>query len=138
LELWSKWLETKGKQKIWFLVGNHDRSHDTNITGNTLRYASPTVTVVDEPMTLGNGLVFMPWYAKPQDFIKAAGNYTTLICHQTLQGAKYENGFPAADGVPAEMVPAKTIISGHIHTPQMFGKVWYPGAPRWRIATDAN
>lgn len=62
-----------------------------------------------------------------------------VYCHQTFYGSRYENGFyaPAEDSINPDFIPQK-IISGHIHTPQQFGKVWYIGAPRWRIKTDAN
>ena len=141
LEFWAKWLLERKSWYFptWMLVGNHDRSHDASVPGNTLRYENENTkaTIIDRPKDSGP-LRFLPWYAKPDDFVAAAGDAKVLICHQTIQGARYENGFPAQDGVPEAAVPAHTIISGHIHTPQDFGKTWYPGAPRWRIASDAN
>lgn len=140
LDLWYKWLGKmtfEHEQRVIMLVGNHDRSHDTAIAGNTLRYNN-VAKIVSEPFDITENVRLVPWCAKPEDFVRMAGNATTVICHQTLQGAHYENGFPATDGVGAELLPAKHVISGHIHTPQKFGKVWYPGAPRWRTLSDAN
>lgn len=141
LEFWARWIRERKSwvTPVWMLVGNHDRSHDAAVTGNTLRYENENdkLTVVAIPKHYGP-LTFLPWYANPEDFRAAASGRKVLICHQTIQGARYENGYPAQDGVPEADVPAHTIISGHIHTPQEFGKTWYVGAPRWRIASDAN
>lgn len=142
LEFWTKWLcERKCQRDVFMLVGNHDRSNDLGVEGHTLRYGNlyddHGATIVATPEDWGP-VRFMPWYPTAEEFVKAAGDRKALICHQTMQGSHYENGYPAKDGVAAELVPAKTIISGHLHTPQAFGKVWYPGAPRWRTASDAN
>jgi hypothetical protein len=65
-------------------------------------------------------------------------NCSTVVCHQTFNGGTYDNGFYAKDGVEPESIPQKDIISGHIHTPQVFGKVFYLGSPRWQTLSDAN
>src|SRR5690606_29183747 len=50
----------------------------------------------------------------------------------------YDNGFYAPGGLDHTRVPQKRIVSGHIHTAQEFGNVWYPGTPRWENRNDAN
>jgi DNA repair exonuclease SbcCD nuclease subunit len=123
------------------LVGNHDRPADANSTAHALQAYQDLVTAVDDPMWLTPGVIMLPYYHDPLKFIGACIGYVgaeTLVCHQTFAAAKYENGFYAPDGVDPKDIPQEQVISGHIHTPQEFGKVWYPGAPRWRISTDAN
>lgn len=149
LDFWQKWFEARQSKDIpvYMLVGNHDRSHDASVTGNTLRYTGNCL-VVTHSMRHGP-LAFVSWQPTQDAFrdqvksATAANQFlpqpaTVLVCHQTFAGSRYENGFYAPDGFAAEELPATLVISGHIHTPQAFGKVWYPGAPRWRIATDAN
>lgn len=135
LDFWSKNLARFGEQKIVMLVGNHDRSHDVSLNAHGLRYAGSNVTIVSEPVTI-EGVRYVPWMH--EGFLEATADSKVVVCHQTFQGSKYENGFYAPDGVESDKMDANVVISGHIHTPQEFGKVWYPGAPRWRIATDAN
>jgi DNA repair exonuclease SbcCD nuclease subunit len=122
---------------IYAMVGNHDRSHDMSVKGCAIQ-ATPLVHVVDEPIEARPGVWFAPWYPTAKDFLSALTPGDVLFCHQTFDGSKYENGFWAPDGIDPNLVPFQIVISGHIHTPQEFGRVWYPGAPRWRSATDAN
>lgn len=93
-----------------------------------------------------DGVIFMSYCHTEEEFLeecrrldfgphKGAG---TVLCHQTFDGSKYENGFPAPGGFDLSKVPQTNIISGHIHTPQRVGKCWYVGAPRWRSVSDAN
>lgn len=138
------WLKHLGmiRKPIVMLLGNHDRPADRGSKSHALMAYKriPNVTVVDAPYFDGETL-FLPYYFEPSEFVAAALEYPTakrLVCHQTLQGATYENGFYAKDGVDAQLVPQPLIISGHIHTAQDFGKVCYPGSPRWLNVNDAN
>lgn len=135
LDFWTKNIQKleEAGHKVLMLVGNHDRSHDVNLDSNTLKYGC---TVIEKPTDL-DGVRYIPWMADHDKFIAAAQNAPVVICHQTFDGAKYENGFYAKDGIDSKKIGA-FLISGHIHTPAKFGNVWYPGAPRWRILTDAN
>lgn len=123
---------------IHTLVGNHDRSHDYSVKANALQ--AYDVKVIEDPTQILPGVVASPWYPDPESFLDAMEGCRgkTLICHQTFDGSRYENGFYASDGVKPALVEFETVFSGHIHTPQQFDKVWYIGAPRWRIASDAN
>jgi hypothetical protein len=100
---------------------------------------SGAIKVIDSPIEIG-GLSFVSYCHDQDEFIAAANSLggDTLICHQTFDGASYDNGFFAKDAIDPNKVTQKTIISGHIHTPGKFGKVWYPGAPRWQTVSDAN
>lgn len=143
-----RWLkrfkEAPGVLEVIVLRGNHDQSVPNEAYPHAL-LAHTNVTVVDRPMALPilPGVAAMPYYSDPAEFLVeaerlAADGYHTLLCHQTFDGSKYENGFYAKDGVRPDQVPFARIISGHIHTPQKVGKVFFPGAPRWRTQADAN
>jgi DNA repair exonuclease SbcCD nuclease subunit len=147
INFWNRFLPELGSSII--LVGNHDSFSPTvqNPHALIIHKGSNSCHVVDEPGFVHMGLpgvAAMPYYYKPEDFLQAATELQektqakTLICHQTFDGAKLQEGFYAKDGVNPVAVPFENIISGHIHTPMKFGKVWYPGAPRWRTLSDAN
>ena len=140
LDFWDRNLKMldDNRQAVIFLTGNHDRSHNVNLKANTLVYDPALVSVVDDMQCL-DGVAFVAWCPTNDEFLGKVGGFEgTVICHQTFDGSRYENGFYAPGGIDANAMKAKNIISGHIHTPQEFGKVWYPGAPRWRTASDAN
>jgi predicted phosphodiesterase len=128
----------------YVIVGNHDMSmsgkKDDGVHALML-YRMDGLHVVSSPQLLPWGAVGIP-YLVDRDAMPAYAYYykgtRTLVCHQTFTGSTYENGFYAHDGVDPDLLPQEYIISGHIHTPQRVGKVWYPGSPRWQIVTDAN
>jgi hypothetical protein len=138
---WLKYLHAI-KKPVVMLLGNHDRSSDRGSKTHALMAYKhfPHVKVVDQPWQW-DGQLFLPYYFDPKEFVAAANAFPgtqTLICHGTLTGATYENGFYAKDGVDPALLPQQFVISGHIHTTQEFGKVWYPGSPRWLNVSDAN
>jgi len=126
--------------KVAALVGNHDMTGlESNQNHAMLAYTSD-ITVVDKPMVVG-GVLLLPYYFDPKAFVEACvahSDCSTVICHQTFQGGTYDNGFYAKDGVNLDEIPQKSVVSGHIHKPQSFGKCFYPGSPRWRTLSDAN
>ena len=125
--------------KVSAQVGNHDRAGDGSAQAHAL-LSYPEITVINEPLVL-DGVLYLPYYDDNDEFVAACRRYSecsVAFVHQTFNGATYENGIYAQDGVDPNLIPQETIISGHIHTPQKFGKVWYIGAPRWRTASDAN
>ncbi len=132
--------------EVYVLLGNHDMPGNEASTSHALmaHLDQAHVHVIDKPRVL-NGVGFIPYQSSKEAFVAAAKGLrrdihgvATIICHQTFDGSKYENGFFAKDGVDGNLIDVENIISGHIHTPQTFGKVWYPGAPRWRTLSDAN
>lgn len=131
----------QGAPDIYFMLGNHDQPGDASSKSHALlAYVDmPGVVVIDHPV-LVEGVLHLPYMHDRDAFVAAANAHDsmTLVCHQTFNGAKYENGFYAKDGVDPELVPQKYIISGHIHDPQSFGKVGYFGSPRWLTTSDAN
>jgi DNA repair exonuclease SbcCD nuclease subunit len=125
--------------KVHALVGNHDRSGANQLTHSMIAHEN-SIHVINEPSVIGEHISCVPFYDDNTTFVKEA-NATggkTLLCHATFTGADYGGGFYAPDGIDPNLLRHNTVISGHIHSPQAFGKVTYIGAPRWRTLTDAN
>jgi len=122
------------------LKGNHDIPGIEGSKATALiAHISQCHAVLYEPVVY-SGVLFCP-YTSAEQLVKWSNDHPeckTLFCHQTFDGSVYDNGFYAGDGVDPEHILQDQVISGHIHTPQEFGKVWYPGAPRWRTLSDAN
>jgi len=139
---WWSFFETLRKQKIPCIVlkGNHDAPGvDGSRATALIAHVEQCCTVLHEPHL--DGVVLFCPYTKRDQLIKWSESYPdakVLVCDQTFDGSRYENGFFAGDGVDPNLIKQKRIISGHIHTPQELDKVWYPGAPRWRTLSDAN
>jgi DNA repair exonuclease SbcCD nuclease subunit len=144
IHFWKEFLDGLGKCIV--LVGNHDCFSPTIQMPHALisHKGNPNCIIVDVPMQIMPGVAAMPYYHDPVEFLakatalRAETGATTLICHQTFDGAKLQEGFYAKDGVNPVAVPFDSIISGHIHTPMKFSKVFYAGSPRWRTLSDAN
>jgi DNA repair exonuclease SbcCD nuclease subunit len=136
---WFKEWKTKTTTKIISLVGNHDYAGEGHPV-HAMQIHEDQIKVVDQPQQLG-GILFLPYYSDHDKFVAdvhAHPTARTLVCHQTFKGSRYENGLEALDGIDLARLPKRTIISGHIHTPQSFDDVTYIGAPRWRSLSDAN
>lgn len=121
------------------LVGNHDFAGEGLAIHSMMAHQEQIQVIFKPHLDEKRGILYLPYYSSHEAFLDACtigGN--TLVCHQTFSGSRYENGMYAPDGIDPELVPQKTIISGHIHAPQSFGKVTYIGAPRWRTLSDAN
>jgi DNA repair exonuclease SbcCD nuclease subunit len=153
MHFWQKAVERLAM--LWpvvVLLGNHDGPHDMKDGVHALTALSmiPGVQVVDKPQMLkctisyedNDHIAFVPFMRHNDEFVAACNALAplakTIYCHQEFDGAKYDNGFYSKHGVQPEAIVQETVISGHIHTGQEFGKVWYVGAPRWMTASDAN
>jgi DNA repair exonuclease SbcCD nuclease subunit len=147
MAFWRRWfVELAKSSSIFVLLGNHDMPGNESSKAHALmaHEDQERVTVVDTPRTFelvtDGAIAFVPYMSNSLEFLKAATALggKTLICHQTFTGSRFDNGMYAPDGADSNLLPQEFVISGHIHTPQSFGKVWYPGAPRWRTLSDAN
>lgn len=127
----------KAGLEVTCLVGNHDQLSPGSPIHAMMAYDG--VNVVDRPQGR-DGILMLPYFHTQEEFLAAANvpGTKTLVCHQTFDGSTYENGFLASDGFDPNLLQQELVISGHIHTGQEFGKVWYVGAPRWRTLSDAN
>lgn len=150
LEVWDFWRTQIKKLKtvflpgeLYFISGNHD------IPGNKENSGISAIQSLEDGHSVfiskgsfkENGILFVPYQFNESDFIKICKDNAdchTVICHQTFDGAKYDNGMYAPDGFDRTKIPNKNIISGHIHTSMEFGNVFYPGIARWTSATDAD
>lgn len=132
------------------LVGNHDLSGDYGSSYSALsafvsgKYSN--LVIVEKPTLLKPGLMgYVPYIHNHDAFIAAAtqlanAGANVLVCHQTIQGSRYESGMYTPDGVPTGEWSKrfKCIRSGHLHAEQNFGNIIYPGTARWDTTADAN
>lgn len=152
VEVMQFWLEFLGCLKgdgfkQIMVVGNHDLADNGDSFAHALIPYKNLVEVVEVSRVI-DGVMYMPYFANPQAFVDMANGgdiwdpelpkSNVLICHQLFDGSKYDNGFYAKDGIDANLIPQGQVVSGHVHAPQMCGKVWYPGSPRWQTLSDAN
>ncbi len=142
---WMSWAKTLGATApTTLLVGNHDQKGDDQSEGrmsalDSLKWA-PGVRVVDSPTVLGKA-TFLPHTHDAKRFAHwvSEANTSILVVHQTFNGASYENGFYAKDGLDPKLVEGfDVVISGHIHKTQNIANIFYPGTARWDSISDAN
>jgi DNA repair exonuclease SbcCD nuclease subunit len=149
IDFWTKALTNLAKVcETVVIEGNHDQSGDYSSDFSSLSVFSlmniPNLIIVDKPIQLGV-FAYVPYTHDPSIFISRAirladNGSKVLVCHQTIQGSKYESGIYAPDGIPTEQWADRfvAVISGHIHSEQEFGNIVYPGTARWDSVTDAN
>ena len=138
---------SKSAKKVVFLVGNHDICGDKQkerlMSGNDVLDGVENVVVCNRPMKI-DGVDFVPFTSDKEQFVNDCVELNngdigkTVMCHQTFDGAQYENGFFAPDGIDQKLIPHSLIISGHVHSASNFGKVLYVGSPRWMSINDSN
>lgn len=165
MHFWRRRLERLVKKCwVYILLGNHDGPQDAQQGVHALAALEMKgVTIVDKPTQMCLGpqpqkdgswkkfpiLYGVPFMRSNDDFIQAMKvigemNDTPPYCHQEFNGCRYDllnhdgKAYYSKTGVDPEAIPQKLVISGHIHTGQEFGKVWYVGAPRWMTASDVN
>lgn len=143
-DFWCSALQRIKCRKI-VIVGNHDCAFTDRIQPHALRaYASMEGVTVVDAFTPGvlPGVDAVPWCPTVPEFLAAvAPRNPALFCHQTFNGAMFDNGIYAPDGVDpgaAEIAHYTQIWSGHLHTRHRLGRITYIGAPRWRTRSDAN
>ncbi len=126
---------------VWILRGNHDGPHDVKPGVHALRALEGRPVIIDEPRVERNDILWLPFTRSSEEFTRWCKEYSgtvTVYCHQDFNGAAYENGIYVKNGVDPDAIPQAQVISGHIHTVQEFGKVFYVGAPRWMTIKDVN
>lgn len=124
------------------LVGNHDLPGNTGTTKiNSMSTLDHLCLLVDDHI-LFEDVLFVAYQANNERFVEICHNHADtvdVVCHQTFNGAQYENGFYATDGIQLlDLPPNQKYFSGHIHSPHRFGNVEYVGAPRYRTVSDAS
>jgi DNA repair exonuclease SbcCD nuclease subunit len=153
LEVEHFWCEALDKIEKFYcvdtilLVGNHDQigTKEQEQEINSLRVLerpSNNIYIVNKPFKYET-IAYMPYMSDQDKFIEEANKLydrgaKLLVCHQTFQGATYENGFYAPEGIELDKLKFSQVISGHIHKQQQVGKCFYPGTPKWDTVSDAN
>lgn len=131
--------------KVVILSGNHDGISPSNAQTNICEAVFgeiPNVTVVSGA-TSDDDYVYVAFMHDNDRFVNVANGFSNtpdkiLVCHQTFNGAAYENGMPIPGGVDAKTLSAPLVLSGHIHAGQQVGKVTYLGTPRMVTRAEAN
>jgi DNA repair exonuclease SbcCD nuclease subunit len=156
LDFWDAWLDVLSDAcDVVVLEGNHDQLGDTDASMGTIRVfkrlaqnkilkkSRTRLRIVDCPQYDGI-IAYMPYVHDKAKFVDMANSMASdagckvLVCHQTFEGATYENGMYAPDGINLSDLKYDVVISGHIHTYQRFGNLIYPGTMKWDTASDAN
>jgi hypothetical protein len=128
---------------IEFLVGNHDYAGQEG--GNDLLRAFDWGALVFRDRltpTAFNNAYYMPFHRDIKDFERQCRSIpagSLLYCHQSFNGARFENGSYDPHGADTECVAhLSQVVSGHVHTRQAFANIWYPGSPRDLSFSDAG
>lgn len=151
IDFWSRWLpQLAERAQTVVLVGNHDQSgdHGSKLHGLAMfAHIHEDLTIIQHPVSFGN-FGYMPYIHDNAKFVTMANELTAagakvIVSHTTYNGSKFESGMFAPDGVDPELLDAKLLISGHIHSRQRYKTskgqdVIYPGTARWDTASDAN
>lgn len=112
------------------LRGNHDTPLNGPAFFEFLNEMSGNISYVTDPKEIRGG-IFLPFAADPAgewssiDF----GKYEAAFMHQTVTGARGENGTELS-GPTFPVFPKRLkIYSGDVHVPQRVGQVIYVGCP---------
>lgn len=123
-------------------VGNHDKSAENADPLIHALVAHKQQIHVIEKYWVDSGILYMPYYSDKQAFIDDAKSVKdktkTLICHNSFEGSKFNDGYFDPEGVNPDFIRQDKVIAGHVHLPLLFGKIEHTGAPRWRTLADAN
>lgn len=126
--------------RVISIIGNHDQKSEGASTHALVAYED-LITVVED-FAIIDKMLWISYTSDNDYFVKVCNDHSslsTVICHATFDGARYESGFPCLNGIKQEDIPQEAIISGHIHTEGYVGNdVHYVGSPRWRSLADAN
>lgn len=140
LEFWLHHIRALAKiAPVLCLVGNHDRPGTEGVTASSMLAHERDCQVVSTSEEI-DGVLYVSHMSSPDSFVEVCNNSPcrAVVCHQTFLGVVFDNNYHPTDGVDPNLLHQNVVISGHIHRPQQQGKVWYPGAPRWRTLSDAN
>lgn len=143
---WTRFFVEASKRpfitEIIALVGNHDMSGaDGGVSAMEPFKHYENVKVVDASYDLGT-FYFVPFMrdtAQFEAYCRSLPAGSILFCHQSFNGAQFENGFYDPHGAdPACATHLMAVISGHVHKAQQIANIWYPGTPRQLTFSDAG
>jgi DNA repair exonuclease SbcCD nuclease subunit len=146
LALWARFFrEAPQLTSVVVLVGNHDMAGTGGGASSMEVFkAYPDVAVVDRPMEkeLYSDVYYFPFMRDTAEFEKqcrALAPGGTLFCHQSFNGAQFENGFYDPHGAdPSCVAHLSAVVSGHVHRRQTVENIFYPGTPFQHTFSDAG
>ena len=131
--------------QVWIISGNHDGISPSNAQINICEatFGELQNVKVVSSTAWDDDYVYVAFMHDNDKFVSVANGFANtqdkiLLCHQTFDGACYENGTPIPHGVKGADLNYRAIISGHIHKAQTIGKVTYVGTPRMVTRGEAN
>lgn len=145
-----KTLHLKTNLPIYIVTGNHDLIGPSNdlTNANRIAFAGFDYVKVADSQNMpyqheeDASIVMVPYIHDANKFVEVCNTVDpkkTVICHQTFDGARYEGGFYAKDGISLDKLNGKFYIGGHIHTQMTLGdKAVYVGSPRATTANEVN
>lgn len=143
LSLWAEFFHhLRNKTPVIALVGNHDFCGQQGGC-HALEVFRDRISVVDSKRpSCFAGIYFLPFIRDKGEFEKAARECprdSVLFCHQSFTGAVFNEGYFDPDGAdPACVGHLGAVISGHVHTRQTIGNIWYPGTPFQHTFADVG
>lgn len=98
--------------RVISLRGNHDSGGNLS----ALSTCEDLIHIVDDYYE-ENGILFASYTDNHQEFVTRSqkSDAKIMFTHLTFQGAKFENGFLAPDGLELSKVKQDKVYSGHIH-----------------------
>lgn len=143
LSLWNEFFNhIHNRLEVVALVGNHDYSGQSG-GSHALEVFKGRIHVIDSKLaSCFAGVYFLPFFRDNKEF-RAACNAVPeqgmLFCHQSFTGAAFDNGYYDPNGADTDCVKhLGSVISGHIHTQQKIGNIWYPGTPFQHTFAEAG
>jgi DNA repair exonuclease SbcCD nuclease subunit len=128
------------------LTGNHDLNSDSSASAMSAHEKQTTVAAshlnVDKNYLPIGEMAAIGFVRDNQQFIDlanlaAANGCKTILCHAEFNGAQYDNGFWAPNGIDITKLPKGVqFISGHIHKAQAYDNINYIGTPRHLTRSD--
>lgn len=150
MHFWQNVAIRAGQEQVLMVAipGNHDQAGDRQREGSmsaldSFKHVSPFFKVFDKP-TVFEGTAYIPYMSDEKAFMETALELLpktngTLVCHQTFEGSKFDNGMYAPHGFNVDFLKDyKQVISGHIHSTQKFANIFYIGTAKWESLSDAN
>jgi DNA repair exonuclease SbcCD nuclease subunit len=142
-QFFSEIEDVAGGTRILILVGNHDMAGPNGGTHSMEVFkAFPGVAVIDSPYLEADGIAYFPFMRDKGQFeaecLKLPPG-TILFCHQSFDGAQFENGFYDPHGASTAAADhLGHVISGHVHRRQQVKNITYPGTPYQMNFADAG
>lgn len=120
----------------YIIIGNHDIYYEKSLepTSLSLLRAFPKINIIDSPKKIDN-IALLPWLF--DEFPSA----DILIGHLDINGIRMNSSGSVSKGHKyntSDFSNYKMVISGHYHTPGIYGNIQYVGTPYQLTFGDVN